>query len=146
VLGAAGTTPPGADEDPPGTYWIHPGAPLVLPYLPDVLSAGLAVREIGGGELLSSDWGPGAWPDARPVLLRIVERRPGMPRAQFDEPDRDLAIALEQAEVLRVRVSSTLAGAGLAVLGVLDWALKAADDDAQRASFATWLCRAGTGC
>lgn len=121
----------GVDE---GTFFI-PQALDVVPYLPDPLTRGAALQGLPGTDGLPYfvDFSPkpgAAWPDYRPFLLRLVE--PGAPfqegpagAPKLDtQPDgvRVLTVQLPKADVLRVRVSSTLDPADLDRLGMWQWA------------------------
>ena len=146
----AGPPPPDdwpTDRDPPGTYLVNPSRPLALPYLPDPLSRGAALRGLPGsvGSPTRLDWGDGDWPDAEPFILRIEERvalpesvgactqkfdPAGPPVVEWDGGERMLTVRLEKGEVLPVRLSSLLAEEDLRLLGVWRWAEGSPDDSA----------------
>lgn len=147
-----GPTPPPdwpADRHPPGTYLVNPERTLALPYLPDPLSRGAALRGLPstGAESTRQSWGSNQWPDADPFVLQIVERE-ALPESvgacaqafvpdgplvvEWDDDARVLTVRLEKGEVQTVRLSSFLEDGDLRVLGVWRWAEGSPNDDALR--------------
>ncbi len=125
----------------PGQYVIHDTDQIVLPYLPDAIARGAYFRDLpgvtsegplgGGGSSvtrLKFDATPtvylthvrfdGAWPDAQPFRLRIVERPGTMEGDSCDETfshdgvptwdaaRRELTVYLAKAQVATVRYGS----------------------------------------
>ncbi len=92
-------------------YVVHPEAELAVPYLPDPLARGAALRGLPGlGPdavlLIPFD---GAWPARRPFRLRVVEEDGEVQRAPaWDAAARVLTVYLTKATIARVRVSSFL--------------------------------------
>jgi len=104
------------DKDP---YVVHPEAQLTLPYLPDPLSRGAALRGLPGMDPAAVLHIPfdGAWPSRQPFRLRVVEEGGEVQRApEWDAAARVLTVFLVKAAVARVRVSCFLDDAGVALL------------------------------
>lgn len=92
-------------------YVVHPEAELVIPYLPDPLARGAALRGLpglGADEALLIPF-DGAWPARRAFRLRVVEEDGEVQRAPaWDAAARVLTVFLTKATIARVRVSSFL--------------------------------------
>ncbi|MCX5256818.1 Ig-like domain-containing protein [Streptomyces canus] len=127
-----------------GDVPTEPAEKLVLPYLPDVLARGAALRGLPGApegtigtvdeegqliyrpmELLQSgsvtqvDFGPASrWPAMQPFRLVLRE---GSDRPTWDARKRVLTVALPKGEVAEVDLSCYFHRADLKLLGVWDW-------------------------
>ncbi|HSP62738.1 MAG TPA: hypothetical protein VLQ90_07145, partial [Pyrinomonadaceae bacterium] len=127
-----------------GQYVIHKEDDLLLPYLPDPFARGVAfvgLPRIAGAGALGSDPGAtkvqiasldpvdqkqklsllktqfdGAWPDAKPFRIRIVEGS-GAPVWK----NHVLTVFLQKAETARIRYSSYLNKEDLVQMGVWNW-------------------------
>ncbi|HEX7530661.1 MAG TPA: hypothetical protein VF333_05905, partial [Pyrinomonadaceae bacterium] len=127
-----------------GQYVIHKEDDLLLPYLPDPFARGVAfvgLPRVAGAGALGSDAGAtkvqlvsldpvdqnqklsllktqfdGAWPDAKPFRISIVEGS-GAPVWK----DHVLTVFLQKAETARVRYSSYLNKEDLVQMGVWSW-------------------------
>src|SRR5712692_7211189 len=136
-------SPPGSPLTA-GQYVIHKEDDLLLPYLPDPFARGVAfvgLPRVSGAGALGSDAGAtkvqimsldpvdqkqklsllktqfdGAWPDAKPFRIRIVEGS-GAPVWK----NHVLTVFLQKAETARIRYSSYLNKEDLAQMGVWSW-------------------------
>jgi len=146
----------------PGAYILHTEEQLRLPYLPDPLGRGAALRDLPGNQ---ADGTPGLqslidpnlkldvlqvpfeldWPDALPFRIRIVERPgkvvPGECSVTFENPadpphwdaeKRVLTVFLPKAAVQRVRYSSFMSPKDLELMGVWHWLETSAQRDRLR--------------
>jgi hypothetical protein len=118
-------------SDPEGSVFVS--APMLpLPYLPDPFARGAAFLGLPGASgvqtyVFGED---AAWPDYEPIRL-VIEEPPAPnqlgPAAppQFAETtsprERVLRVQLPKADVVRVRLSSTLLPDDLAKLGIWGW-------------------------
>jgi hypothetical protein len=148
-----------ANPGDPGTYILHTEEQLQLPYLPDPLGRGAALRnlpgnEVGGTPGLESSVDPGLkldvlqapfeldWPAAQPFRIRIVERTgqvtPGECSQTFDHPadppqwdavQRVLTVFLPKAAMARVRYSTFMSKDDLDLMGVWRWLEQSARRD-----------------
>jgi hypothetical protein len=112
------------DKDP---YVLHPEAQLEIPFLPDPLSRGAALRGLPGQDpaaVLLIPWG-GAWPAREPFRLRVVEETGEVQRPpEWDAAARLLTVYLVKAAIARVRLSSFLDDTDLDLLGPWSWRLE----------------------
>jgi hypothetical protein len=127
-----------------GQYVIHKEDDLLLPYLPDPFARGVAfvgLPRVAGAGALGSDAGAtkvqlvsldpadqkqklsllkvqfdGAWPDAKPFRISIVE---GSGAPVWNK--HVLTVFLQKAETARIRYSSYLNKEDLAQMGVWSW-------------------------
>jgi hypothetical protein len=104
------------------------------PYLPDVLARGAALQNLPGSSgVITFDFtggvGPAAWPNYKP--FRVIIRQPphphqlgppGPPVKGSDATGPFLEVQLPKADVVQVRLSSTLLAGDLALLGLWAWA------------------------
>ncbi len=114
---------------------LVPDATLALPYLPDVSSRAAAFSVLPGHPATHSflqEWpvdGPGAWWDRQPFRIEIVEGPAASPvtptgaalAPEWVDGERVLRVAVPQAELVRVRVSSGIKPDDLAIQG--GWSL-----------------------
>jgi hypothetical protein len=140
-----------ANPGDPGAYIIHTEEQLQLPYLPDPLGRGAALRDVPGNQ---EDGTPGLqtmidpnlkldmlhvpfeldWPNALPFRIRIEERpgtvQPGECSLTFehasdpphwDSERRLLTIYLPKAAITSVRYSTYLSPEDLDLMGVWRW-------------------------
>ncbi|MCG6498223.1 Ig-like domain-containing protein [Kitasatospora sp. A2-31] len=147
-----------AHLDHDGTVPVAPAEQLVLPYLPDVIARGAALRGLPGtpddtvgtvddtGHLryrptdftLDDDhratatligFGHAAdWPHVQPFRLVLRE---GTQPPDWDAQRRTLTVSLPKGTVAQVALSSWLDPADLVLLGVWDWMRRQVDDTAQ---------------
>lgn len=112
-----------------GVLFTYPVAKAVfaVPYLPDPLAMGVALRVYGLPEVdpaeihripfYGDEWDPEApatgWPHARPFSIVAVE---GSPSAKWDPAEREFVVALPKAERARVRYGALLTPAGLELM------------------------------
>ncbi len=109
------------DKDP---YVVHPEAQLEIPFLPDPLARGAALRGLPGVAADAVFMIPfdGAWPDRRPFLLRVVEELGGFQHPpSWDPAARVVTVTLRKATIARVRLSSLLEDPDLDLLGAWAW-------------------------
>ncbi|MBP1823104.1 hypothetical protein [Mycobacterium sp. OAE908] len=106
----------------PGFAVVHDTDNLAVPYLPDVLAAGIALRFQGSGT--ASGWSHteilplgGDWPDIDTWRLVLVDG----PNPTVTTADRVVTVALPPGGAARVRSSSTIDAATLELLGLWDW-------------------------
>lgn len=164
----ADPAPPILPLDPPGRplaagqYVIHKEENLMLPYLPDPFSKGVAfvgLPRVTSPGSLPSDPGAvkvqlpslnpnqpnqklnvlkvqfdGAWPDATPFRIRIVEGS-GDPVWK----NHVLTVFLQKAEVARVRYSSYLNKDDLAQMGIWSWLTKKGQLEPYAAAGQHWM-------
>lgn len=102
------------------------GSPMpYTPYLPDPISAGLAITGLPGataGEAFTAPW-DGVWPVAAPMLMQLTggDTFSNSYTAPTDTTPGLLSLTLPPAQVSIVTISSALGAAGLATLGVWQW-------------------------
>jgi DNA-binding beta-propeller fold protein YncE len=135
---------------------VEPSAQLNLPYLPDPLSRGAALRDLPGAPTAAvgtmtngtlsytplSDinlhnesatqisWGdPAAWPELRPFRLVL---RDGAGQPLWDNTARTLTLQLPKASSATVPLSSFMNQADLALMGVWQWLREHADQRLQK--------------
>ncbi len=106
----------------PGFAVVHDTDNVAVPYLPDVLAAGIALRFEGSGT--TSGWSHteilplgGDWPDLETWRLVLVDG----PAPTVTTTDRVVTVKLPPGGTARVRSSSTLDAATLDLLGLWDW-------------------------
>ncbi|MEA2480327.1 MAG: hypothetical protein QOJ07_2249, partial [Thermoleophilaceae bacterium] len=112
---------------------IDPGQPV--PYLPDPISRGAAIQTFDdlhpGTVYPQMSFGPasgGNWPDNRPFALRVVH---GTSRDYVpDNSGRLFLVKLTKADVVRIRLSSTMTQADLDLLGIHGWVKEATNPSA----------------
>lgn len=104
-----------------GEYVCHDVDKVDLPYLPDVLSRGLALAILPGdaGPRLTPWESDGPWHDRQPIRLRIED---GAGAPDYDAGERLLTVFLPQAEMVTVRLSCFLSAADLELMGI--WMLE----------------------
>ncbi|MEA2450662.1 MAG: hypothetical protein QOG63_2594, partial [Thermoleophilaceae bacterium] len=97
-----------------------------VPYLPDPISRGAAVRVLDGpqansvfSDMTFSPGGGHAWPENRPFVLRVEHG--DVPLWQQDDSGRLLRVRLTKADVIRIRLSSTITRSDLDLLGQHGW-------------------------
>jgi hypothetical protein len=99
------------------------------PYLPDLLARGAAFQNLPGASGVYTWEFTGAWPDYKP--FRVIIHQPpaphqlgpaGPPVKGSDATGPFLEVQLPKAEIVQVRLSSTLLASDLALLGVWGWA------------------------
>ncbi len=88
------------DPLPAGQYVVHQDDQLALPYLPDPLAAGLALRTGLGGVAIHRF--RGAWPDLQPFRLILRSGTPDITPLS----DGNVEITLEEGTMARLRYSS----------------------------------------
>lgn len=97
----------------PGQYVIHPGADLVLPYLPDPLARGMVLWTPGiGGIYVQKDFA-GDWPDKLPYRIVLQEGSEVDADVAFDAAGDVLEVRLPKAFIVKARFGSTLEVASL---------------------------------
>ncbi len=120
----------------PGEYVVRDTDDLALPYLPDPLSAGASFTTLpGDAATRTQGWPGGAWPDRKPIRIRIVdggETTAAQKAPSWEAGPRLLTVFLRQAELVTVRLSSFPIDGGLDVLGV--WNLEPAAIQAAQAA------------
>jgi hypothetical protein len=106
----------------PGFAVVHDTDNLAVPYLPDVLAAGIALRFQGSGT--ASGWSHteilplgGDWPDIDTWRLVLVDG----PTPTVTTADRVVTVTLPPGGAAWVRSSSTIDAATLDLLGMWDW-------------------------
>lgn len=120
-----------------------------VPYLPDPLSRGAAIRNLPGtseGTILRPNKGalipiqlPGVkarsgsvtminfgeaseWPNAKPFRLKLIEKlKDESPEPQWDEVKRHLTVKLPKAETATVLLSSYCEEEDLKIMGIWQW-------------------------
>jgi len=105
-----------------GFVVVHEEAALAVPYLPDLLSSGVALRFVGGGtargwlhtEVLPWD---GKWPDLATYRLVLANG----PAPAVTVAASVITVALPPGATAAVRSSSTITNDALDILGVWDW-------------------------
>ena len=121
-----------ADPNNPGVFYVTESSPK-LPYLPDLLSRGVVLRELPGsaGAVKVAFYDKKEWPDALPFDLVLSE---GSELPQFKSGPRDLGVQLGKADVATVRLSSYMDPADVDRMGLLRW-LEANSSQAEVDSF-----------
>ena len=107
------------DPNNPGVYYVKESSPK-LPYLPDLLSRGVVLRELPGsaGPVKVAFYDKKDWPDALTFDLVLSE---GSDVPQFKPGPRDLDVQLGKADVATVRVSSYMDPSDVDRMGLLRW-------------------------
>jgi hypothetical protein len=121
---------------------VHPDDTLLLPYLPDPMARGAALRGLPGtpaGAFTRIPFG-NAWPDRLPFRM-VVEEGSGAPT--FDAETRVLTVRLPKAEMVRVRLSSFLDERDLSMMGLWRWLSEAGLPPAQLNSLRALALRGG---
>ncbi|MFD8492718.1 hypothetical protein [Amycolatopsis sp. NPDC059657] len=117
-LAAAGKS----DPDGWGGEGYYPDRLLDVPYLADVLSRGAAftgLPGLGPDEVFTVDFDDlFEWPARVPFRIRL---KAGTGRPDYNRAARELTVLMPPGRTARVGVSSRLADAELAQLGVWDW-------------------------
>jgi hypothetical protein len=108
------------DPNNPGVVYVTEQSSAILPYLPDLLSRGVTLRELPGstGAVKIPFYDKKAWPDAAPFDLVLSE---GSAAPQFEDGPRDLDVQLGKGDVATVRVSSYMEQADVDRMGLLRW-------------------------
>jgi hypothetical protein len=109
-------------EDPEGKVVIAAADEIVVPYIPDPLARGVALRDLPGTASATATLLPITFKDEWPaaVGLRVaVEDGEGPP--QWDAANRVLTVGLPKAEVARVPVSCWITEADLELMAVWSW-------------------------
>ena len=126
---------PGSTQ--PSIYPIDPDAQAVLPYLPDPLSAGAALRFLPGvpASSVTPVSFPGTWPTWQPFRMILQEGAFG---SHLNAGQRLLTVTLPKGESVTLRMSSYLPGtapgnalgatppAALELMGIWQWVENAA--------------------
>ncbi len=103
----------------PGAYVLFTGDAVLLPYLPDPMAVGVAVTafDVFGNEAfhLPVEF-PSSWPELEPFRVRLSQGSMG---AAFE--NGVLEIRLEQAAVLRIRLSSLFDPGDLDKFAIWSW-------------------------
>lgn len=126
---------PHGEAPPAGAYVVHDTDRIELPYLPDPLATGIALRFLDAGaglraappravHLTSAPY-EGSWPDIRPFGLRVASG----PVLDAAVTGRDIDLTLPPGDTQRFVLSSSLDDDGLAKLGVWDALDPAFTDD-----------------
>jgi hypothetical protein len=116
-------------SDPPGSIYVD--KLTATPYLPDLLARGAAFQGLPGTTAVYT-WNFLAsgqkWPNYTPFRLVISQPPhphelgpPGPPKPGSDANGPYLAVQLPKAEVVQVRLSSTLLSTDLPLLGLWTW-------------------------
>lgn len=118
----------------PGSYWIYTDEDLAVPYLPDPMSTGWAVRDAEDLTLLESQHWRGAWPDPQPIRIELVELPEGESRRVELDSTREnvLVVGLAPAVRTELLLSSVPRPDELDLLGPLSWALEHGDGNVLR--------------
>ncbi len=99
---------------------------LELPYLPDVLSRGAALRNLPGTSapyLFDFGYSAGArWPDALP--FRLVLGESDTASVKPDSSKHILQVLLPKAELVQVRLSSFMTKDGAMQMGLIQWIIE----------------------
>jgi hypothetical protein len=98
----------------------HPEAQLAVPYLPDPIARGAALRGLPGTAItdVTKIAFDGAWPDRAPFRIMIQE---GSGAPAFDSSNRVLTVYMQKAEMVPVRISSYLDAGDLDIMGIWQW-------------------------
>ncbi len=104
-------------------------ATLTVPYLPDPIARGAALRGlpgVGPVPLLVPFFDPPniAWPDSASFRVKIIAGPFGVPPVPPTWNDRTLTVTLAKADVARVRLSSYVDAADLDQLQIWNWILQ----------------------
>ncbi|HWI65740.1 MAG TPA: hypothetical protein VNT75_28270 [Symbiobacteriaceae bacterium] len=103
--------------NPDGT---HPEEQLLLPFLPDPLARGAALRGLPGtapGNFTKIPFG-GDWPNRLPFRM-VIEEGAGAPA--WDDTNGVLTVKMPKAEMVTVRLSSYLNADDLSIMGLWKW-------------------------
>jgi len=108
------------DPNNPGVVYVTEQSSAILPYLPDLLSRGVTLRELPGsaGAMKVPFYENKAWPHAAPFDLVLSE---GAGAPQFQAGPRDLNVKLGKGDVATVRVSSYMEQDDVDRMGLLRW-------------------------
>ncbi|MDQ4132888.1 MAG: hypothetical protein M3179_06680 [Actinomycetota bacterium] len=117
---------PGVQRDPVQNTPFFTAAKLATPWLPDPMSAGVAMVALPGeasDTATTRDWAGGPWPDQEPLLLRLS---PGADAAHTYVASTARASAVEEltlppAGVADVALSSTLPEELVDLFGMWPW-------------------------
>lgn len=108
--------------------FYYPVDVVTLPYLPDPLARGAALRFYGhshmdNGELVKVPFHPDppAWPAYTPFRLVLTTPNEVFNTPWFDDVARQLYVPLEKADVVNVRLSAYFGRDDLDVLGLWKW-------------------------
>ncbi len=123
-----------------------------MPYLPDVIARGAAFQGLPGtvagpAGVFTVDFRKGEpWPEYKP--FRVILRQPaapnelgpaGPPETGSDGAGPYLAVELAKADVVQVRLSSTLYEEDLSLLGVWSWRENAEKEELQAKRGEVWM-------
>jgi len=129
-----------------------------VPYLPDTLSRGAAIRNLPGtsegtilrpnnkgalipiqlpgvkarsGSVTMIDFGEASeWPNAKPFRLKLIEKlKDESPEPQWDEVKRHLTVKLPKAETATVLLSSYCEEEDLKIMGIWQWIKEYVDQE-----------------
>lgn len=117
---------PAGQAPPSGSYVVHDTDHVEIPYLPDPLACGVALRFVDAGaglraeppravHLTTAEY-EGTWPDRKPFRLLLG----GGDVLDASVEDRDVEISVPAGDTQRFTLASTVDGDGLARLGVWD--------------------------
>ena len=104
--------------------FYYPVEHVTLPYLPDPLARGAALRfldhpAVAPGARLEAPFSPvPSWPAHKPVRLVVVE---GDGAPSYDPATHRVVVPLRKADVVRVRLSAYLPREDLEKLGIWKW-------------------------
>src|SRR5438034_2241139 len=110
----------------PGEYVIRDTNDLGMPYLPDAASDGASFTTLpGDAGTLTVPWRGASWPDRKPIELRIVDGGLTTAAPTPSKPDsiaepKVITVALRQADMVIVRLSSYPTKAGVDVSAILE--------------------------
>ena len=129
IVSRESKTIPGTQDPkgPPGS--LYTPTLTETPYLPDVLARGAAFQDLPGTKGAYTWKFTGAWPDYEPFRVILLQPPaphqlgpPGPPVKGSDSTGPFLEVQLPKADIIQVRLSSTLLSGDLALLGVWSWA------------------------
>jgi hypothetical protein len=109
----------------PGEYVIRDTNDLSMPYLPDPASEGASFTTLpGAAGTLTYPWRGASWPDRLPIELRIVDGglttdAPTAPKPDSNVEPKIITVALRQADMVVVRLSSFPTKEGVGVSAIL---------------------------
>ncbi|QWF84015.1 hypothetical protein [Amycolatopsis sp. CA-230715] len=126
-----------------GEYIVHdPLLGLKVPYLPDPLAKGAALRGLPADVPNRRVAFPGTWPEAAPFRLRVEE---GTGSPEWTEFSRTLTVFLPKAEIATVKLSSSPDPGDVGVLKVWSLLTGKAGLTAADGEFASLLAVAAAG-